>query len=224
MAYSLKMSISFAGLQMLMILKIIRRKKEINMFEWLVEKGVEVSGKWGEIKEYSPETKKFIIEYVDDGILEEVNIFNTEAIHNIDWFENWQKNLTTGLIRNEGKITIYVLSTSSGDNWSLEIYRHKTLLPTPEYQEQVILTNYVIVVCGEVKGNVFARQSKRYSGCAIDEEKEFSKWIEGQIEKVSEFNNTEHWQVPCSTIVFSDCLCTKEESDLLHEMFNDVRG
>ena len=194
------------------------------MFEWLVEKGVEVNGKWGEIKEYNPETKKFIIENEDDGILGEVNIFDTEVVHNIDWFEDWQKNLMTGLIRNEGKITIHVLSTSSGDSWFLEIYRHKTLLPTPEYQEQVILTNYVIVFSGEVKGDVFTRQSKRYAGCAIDEEKEFSKWIEEQIEKVSEFNNTEHWQAPCNTIVFSNCLCGEEECDLLHEMFNEVRG
>jgi len=194
------------------------------MFKWLVEKGVEVNGKWGEIKEYNPETKKFIIENEDDGILGEVNIFDTEVVHNIDWFEDWQKNLMTGLIRNEGKITIHVLSTSSGDSWFLEIYRHKTLLPTPEYQEQVILTNYVIVFSGEVKGDVFTRQSKRYAGCAIDEEKEFSKWIEEQIEKVSEFNNTEHWQAPCNTIVFSNCLCGEEECDLLHEMFNEVRG
>jgi len=194
------------------------------MFKWLIEKGVEVNGKWGEIKEYNLETKKFIIEYVDDETLEEVNVFDTEVIHNIDWFENWQKNLMTGLIRNEGKITIHVLSTSSGDSWFLEIYRHKTLLPTPEYQEQVILTNYVIVFSGEVKGDVFTRQSKRYAGCAIDEEKEFSKWIEEQIEKVSEFNNTEHWQAPCNTIVFSNCLCGEEECDLLHEMFNEVRG
>jgi hypothetical protein len=195
------------------------------MFEWLgLEEGVvELNGKWGYIKEYNPETKMFVVEDEDnEDIIGEINIFKSGMTRNINSFENWQEKLMTGLIRNEGKVMISVLSTESGDNWFLEIYRHKTLLPTHEYSEEVILTNYAIVVCGEVKGDVFTRQYKSYSGCAIDEQKEFSKWIEKQIEKVSEFNNSKHWKIPCSTIVFSDCLCSKEENDLLHEMFNDV--
>lgn len=194
------------------------------MFEWLAEKGVKVNGKWGEIKEYNPETKKFIVETEDNEILGEVNIFETGITFNIDWFENWQEKLMNGLLRNEGKVMVNILSTSSGDNWFLEIYRHKVLLPTHEYSEDIILTNYAIVVCGEVKGEVFTRQHKSYSGCAIDEKKEFSEWIEDQVQKVSQFNNNEHWNTPCNTIVFSDCLCGEEECDLLHEMFNEVRG
>ena len=193
------------------------------MFEWLKGKSIKINDKWGEVKEYNPETKKFVVDNDDYEIIGEVNVFESGMTHNIDYFENWQEKLMVGL-RREGKVMINILSTSSGDSWFLEIYRHKTLLPTYEYSEQVILTNYAIVFCGEVKGKVFARQSNKYSGCAIDELKEFSEWIEEQVEEVSEFNNTEHWQAPCDTIVFSDCLCSKEEYDLLHEMFNEVRG
>jgi len=193
------------------------------MFKWLEENGVKFNGEYTFVKEYNPETKMLVLEKEEtEEIIGEVNIFESGITHNIDCFENWQEKLMNSLIRNDGKIMIDVLSTESADSWFLEIYRHKTLLPTHEYNEQIILTNYAIVVSGEVKGDVFTRQSKSYSGCAIDELKEFTEWIDEQVQKVSQFNNTEHWSSPCKTIVFSDCLCSKEEYALLHEMFNQV--
>jgi len=193
------------------------------MFEWLEEKGIKFNEQWGYIKKYNPETKMFIVADEDnDEILGEVNIFKTGIAFNIDYFEDWQKKLMSGLLRNEGKITIDLLSTESADSHFLEIYRHKTLLPTHEFSDQIILTNYVIVCSNEIKGDIFTREHKNYAGCLNDEEKEFSEWIEEQIEKVSEFNNTNNWQCPCEMIVFSNCLCNKEEYDLLHEMFNEI--
>lgn len=189
------------------------------MFEWLEGKYL---GQDVYIKGYNPETNKFITENEDKEVLGEVNIFETGIEFNIDYFDDWQKKLMNGLLRNVGRVDINIISTESADGWFLSIYRHKTLLPTHEYSEQIVLTNYVIVCNDEVKGDIFTRRSKSYAGCAIDEEKEFNEWIGEQIEKVREFNNTKYWQCPCNAIVFSDSLCSKEEYDLLYKMFNEI--
>lgn len=194
------------------------------MLEFLMDREVMLSDEFeGAIQSFNPDTKKLIVLGEDkDGNEEtrELDLFASSITQNIDYYDDWQHKLYTALIRNEGKVNIQFLSTESADTWGLDIYRHKTLLPTHEYGEQIILTNYVIVFNDEIKGDIFTRRYQRYSGCAIDEEKEFCEWIEEQIEKVSEFNSTSYWSL-LEGIIVSDAFNSDEEIELLWSMFNE---
>ncbi|WP_297419731.1 hypothetical protein [Clostridium sp.] len=195
------------------------------MLDFLLGKDYSEENFEGEINGFNEETKKFIVNGVDNNDNEktiEIDIFKSGIIQNIDYYEGWQEKLYTGLIRNNGKISIHVLSTESADSWFLEIYRNKTLLPTHEYSDQIVLINYVIVFCNEIKGDIFTKREMKYSGFGIDDKKDFSKWIEEEIEKVGEFNNTNCWQTPCEAIIVSESLNTKEDYILLHQLFSNT--
>ena len=182
----------------------------------------------GEIEDFNEITKKLLIKGYhkdnenDEEVIKEIDLFKSGMAQNIDDYEDWQEKLYTGLIRNEGKITVNILSTESADSWFLDIYRNKTLLPTHEYAEQIVLMNYVIVCSDEIKGDIFTKREQRYSGSAIDDKKDFSKWIEEQIEKVGEFNNTNYWNCPCEAIIVSESLNTKEDEELLRKLFSET--
>lgn len=195
------------------------------MFEWItkMEYEIDFEGADGYIAKFNPDTKKFNVENENGEKIGEVDIFESGINWNIDQYNDWTDKLYTALIRNNGKITLNVYSTenNNGDSWDIEIYRHKTLLPTHEFSEQIILTNYIIVCNDEIQGDILTRRHKLYSGCAIDEQKEFDNWIEEQMEKVSQFNNENHWEIVVPAIIVCDGLCDKEEENLLHEMFGD---
>ena len=172
----------------------------------------------GYIKEYNPQTEKFIIvdENDQETILGEVSLMGSGLVFNINYWDDWTKKLMSALIRNNGQVEILVYSTESADDTLFTMYRHKSLVNTHEYSDEIVLTTYLIYFAGEIKGDMHTRHHQNYSGCAIDEQKEFDEWIEEQIEKVSEFNNTDYWDT-FNAIVFFDGCFTHEEQVLLNK-------
>jgi len=199
------------------------------MFEFLntlydEDLNVCINEEWfnGDIVGYNPKTNKLVLSNKENKSKKEFNLFDeTHIEYNINYYEEWESKLYNSLIRNNGKTLIQIFSTETQDSWFVEIYRHKTLLPTHEYEEEITLTNYVIVCNGEVKGDILSRRHKKYSGCAIDEEAEFKEWINEQIDKVSEFNNSECWDT-FSGIIASDAFNTNEEIETMWNMFNEI--
>lgn len=192
------------------------------MFEFLEGNFYKNDDFEGEVVGFNKETNKLIFNGVDknDNVKSiEVNIFDAGITHNINYYDDWEHKLYTALLRNKGYVNIDILSTESGDNWNIEIYRNKTLLNVGEYDEPIILLSYVTVFSGEVKGKVLSFQYKKYSGCEIDDEKKFTEWINEQIENISEFNNTEYWNT-IDAIIISEAFNSKEEISLLWNMFN----
>lgn len=165
----------------------------------------------GNITKYNPETEKFII--CDDNNIEkgEISLLESHLYFDINCWDDWKRKLFNAIIRNNGKVDVTICSTESGDDYFLTIYRHKTLLPVEEYSSQVILTNYVIMCNGEVIGDIYTRREKSYPGCACKEQEEFDKWIEEQIESVSEFNNSDVWSSFSSIVYFDRCFSEDEE-------------
>ena len=193
------------------------------MFKYItdMEHNFNFKGQDAYLAQFNLDTNLFVVENEDGDKIGEVNLFESGIHFNIDYFENWQEKLFNSLLKNNGIISVFVNSTelNAGDSWELEIYRYKTLLPTSEYSDQIILTSYVILFCGEVKGDAYTRQHRFYSGCMIDERKEFETWIEAQLEKVSEFNNDEYWNTSPS-FVYAEGICDKDEEEILFEMFS----
>ena len=193
------------------------------MFKYItdMEHNFNFKGQDAYLAQFNPDTSLFVVENEDGESIGEVNLFESGIHFNIDYFENWQEKLFNSLLKNNGKTSVLVYSTelNAGDSWELELYRYKTLLPTSEHSDQIILTSYVILFCGEVKGDAYTRQHRFYSGCMIDERKEFETWIEAQLEKVSEFNNDEYWNTSPS-FVYAEGICDKDEEEILFEMFS----
>lgn len=189
------------------------------MFEWL--NGQYVDDK--EVIGFNEQTKKLILE--DNS---EVDIFNPDINHNLGDYENWEEELFNALLR-DGRVFIHILSTETGDNWAIEIFRHKTLVNNGEYCEPLVIVNYIVCFCEEVKGDILSLQKKHYAGCQNDEKKLFAKWINKQYEEISEFNNTEMWDTH-NAIVTAEFLpkyledgkiyAHREEYDILFQLFN----
>ena len=190
------------------------------MFEFLNGIYIKKNNKSYVIISYDENSKKFILEENDGEEKETINLselFNSKANLDIDEYNNWKSLLFNGLIKYEGKITIDILSTETDDNWFVDIYRYKTLLPIHEFNDPIILINYAIVCNGEIVGDIYTRRGKFYNGCLVDEEKDFSKWIEEQIGN-DQFNNKGYCN-SFSSIITSKCLSSEKENDLLLDAF-----
>lgn len=87
----------------------------------------------------------------------------------------------------------------------------------------MILVNYVIVFCGEVKGRVLTFQKKCYLGNGLDEERLFNEWIEEQIENVVEFNHTGYFNT-FNSIIASLAFNTSEEMEIMDKLFSKKLG
>lgn len=183
------------------------------MFEMFKEQFVSAGNIEGYIKEYNPETEKFVIVDENDKnkVLGEISLMGSGLIFNIDYWDDWENKLMSALIRNNGQVEICVYSTESADDCLFTIYRHKSLVNTHEYSDEIILITYFTYFAGEIKGNMLTRQHVRYAGCAIDEQKEFDEWIETQIEEVSEFNNTDYWDTFSGIVYFDGCFTIEED-------------
>ncbi|MFC0903778.1 hypothetical protein ACFHWD_03620 [Clostridium sp. MT-14] len=192
------------------------------MFEFLEDHTYFNDNFSGEVVGFNKNTNNLIVEGGDKNTDEErnleVSIFDSKIVQDIDEYENWEEKLYNTLIKNRGIVDIFVLSTESGNGYNLSIYKNKTLLNTHEYSEKLVLINYAIVFADKIKGDILSFQEIEYH--ANDELKKFTKWIDNQIYKVSEFNYSQQWNT-FNSIIVSDAFNTSEELKLLWHLFNE---
>lgn len=192
------------------------------MLDFLKERYFRKNEKGYFITGFNNNTNKLIVfDYGDDNETKfdyEGSLFKTRIEVNIDYYDDWKEKIFKKLVT-DGKVDIHILSTVSDDNWNLEIFRHKTLINNHEFDDNLIITNYIIYCNGEVKGDILSKQDLYYLGCLKDEEKMFYNWIEEQISEVQEFNNTSCWDT-FNAIVTSTAFITDQELKLLYKLFN----
>jgi hypothetical protein len=193
------------------------------MFEWLIGREHEDGNFYGEVTGFNVNTNKLIIKGVevinDDEILKniEMDLYTSYFQQNIDWYENYEEKLYNTLIKN-GKAIVHIFSTedNSGDSWFLEIYRLKTEVPTDISYEKLTIINYFISFCNEVKGEILTVQEGE------KEKSAFERWINEQIESVSEFNH-DGYRNTFTSIVMSDAFSSREELKYAYDLFGEEK-
>jgi len=143
-----------------------------------------------------------------------VDVFDSHINFQFNYFENWEDKLFNKLIT-QNKLTFYTLSTESGDDYALEIFRTETNIGSPKDYSNLTIVTYVMTSYGEIKETPLVINK-------TEESKEiFAKWMKKISESTDLFNDHDSGYVVLDAITFEISQITDEEFRILYDLFNN---
>jgi hypothetical protein len=202
------------------------------MYDWLNNETFSKDNKFWCVIGYNEKTNKMICESYDDCDEDkkqehekrEIAIFDSGLEFNLDYNKDYEKKLFDVLCKNP-EIDINILSTESGDDWFVEIYRTESNIPTHLYGKETKLVSYVLTFLGEQTGKILSLTICSSPSVGkykpVDEFTAFSEWINDQVESVGVLNSSDYFDNTVKAIVTSEAFIGEQEYKSLTKMFYD---